>query len=39
MHTERERCGAAPTNEGLTFICSYECTFCALHDGDVTYLP
>ena len=24
-----ERCGAALTDDGPAFICSYECTFCA----------
>ena len=29
MRTECERCGTALVAEGLAFICSYECTFCA----------
>ncbi len=28
MRTECERCGATLADEGLAFICSYECTFC-----------
>ena len=28
MRTECERCETALTDEGLAFICSYECTFC-----------
>ena len=29
MRTECERCETALADEGLAFICSYECTFCA----------
>jgi hypothetical protein len=29
MRTGCERCEAAPTDEGLAFKCSYECTFWA----------
>jgi uncharacterized protein len=29
MRTECERCGAVLVHEGVAFICSYECTFCA----------
>jgi hypothetical protein len=29
MRTGCERCGAALTDEGLAFICNYDCTFCA----------
>ena len=29
MRRECERCGSALTDEGVAFICSYECTFCA----------
>lgn len=29
MRTECERCESGLANEGLAFICSYECTFCA----------
>ena len=29
MRTECERCETAIVDEGLAFICSYECTFCA----------
>ncbi len=28
MRAECERCNAALADEGLAFICSYECTFC-----------
>jgi uncharacterized protein len=33
--TECERCGAALADEGLAFICSYECTFCARCAADM----
>ena len=29
MRPECERCGSALAEEGVAFICSYECTFCA----------
>jgi hypothetical protein len=29
MRSECERCRTALTAEGIAFICSYECTFCA----------
>jgi len=29
MRSTCERCGAALTDDGAAFICSYECTFCA----------
>ena len=29
MRTECERCGVVLVQEGVAFICSYECTFCA----------
>lgn len=29
MRTICEGCGAALTDDGPAFICSYECTFCA----------
>ena len=29
MRTGCERCGAALADDGLAFICSYECTLCA----------
>ena len=29
MRAVCERCGAALTDDGPAFICSYECTFCA----------
>ncbi len=28
MCNECERCGVALDDEGVAFICSYECTFC-----------
>ena len=28
MRTECERCNTALADEGVAFICSYECTFC-----------
>jgi uncharacterized protein len=28
MRTECERCGTALAQDGLAFVCSYECTFC-----------
>ena len=29
MRQECERCGTALADEGVAFMCSYECTFCA----------
>jgi uncharacterized protein len=29
LRSECERCKAALTPDGVAFICSYECTFCA----------
>jgi len=29
MRPECERCNAALEDNGIAFICSYECTFCA----------
>jgi hypothetical protein len=29
MRPECERCNAALADNGVAFICSYECTFCA----------
>lgn len=29
MRTECERCKTGLADEGVAFICSYECTFCA----------
>ncbi len=29
MRPECERCGSSLAEDGVAFICSYECTFCA----------
>ena len=35
MRTECERCNAALEDDGIAFICSYECTFCATCTSDM----
>jgi hypothetical protein len=35
MRSECERCNAALEDDGIAFICSYECTFCATCTSDM----
>ena len=38
MRPECERCNAALEVNGIAFICSYECTFCATCTSDMDHI-
>jgi hypothetical protein len=38
MRSECERCKTALADEGVAFICSYECTFCASCTGEMEHI-
>jgi uncharacterized protein len=38
MRHECERCNAALADNGIAFICSYECTFCAACASDMDHI-
>lgn len=38
MRVGCERCGAALAQDGVAFICSYECTFCEVCATSMGYL-
>ena len=37
MRSECERCNTALEDDGIAFICSYECTFCATCAGEMDH--
>jgi hypothetical protein len=38
LKSECEKCGATLAPDGVAYICSYECTFCASCAGQMTFV-